>query len=216
MLLIEIHSAGGTKRQVVIRREGGIGKFLYDYIAKDTPGLYSISLFGSRHYNSNRFFELCRFTITTTSRWDGREEVPINSRIMKYVAGAMGKTIGRGECWDLAQAALDSVHADWKRPLDFGRKVNPDREKVLPGDIIQFKRVVLKKTFPNGSWTRTTLGAPLHTAVIVKVYGPNHYRIAHQNVGGKRYVMEGDLDLNDMTSGWYGIYRPLPGLIEVK
>jgi hypothetical protein len=121
---------------------------------------------------------------------------------------------GRGECWDLAQQALDSNLADWTRPAAFGRPLNPETNEIKAGDIIQFRNLRITEHLPGGVTRMETLGAPDHTAVVYKVLGKKHYTLAHQNIGGKRSVMKSDINLADVTSGKYWIYRPVALMIR--
>jgi hypothetical protein len=59
-----------------------------------------------------------------------------------------------------------------------------------------------------------TIGAPDHTAVVYEVLGPLHYRVAHQNVNGKRYIIVEEINLNFRTSGSMWFYRPIMGLFR--
>jgi hypothetical protein len=71
----------------------------------------------------------------------------INQSIVIYAEGKLGKTVGRGECWDLAENALQHAGATTSRDLGpitddadyvWGDKFN-DPKDAVPGDIIQFR-----------------------------------------------------------------------------
>ena len=70
---------------------------------------------------------------------------------------------------------------------------------ILPGDFIQFTNVQTAwiKSFPDRrimcGWE--TLGMPYHTAIV-------------RNFNGKRDIVETNLELSDIKSGTYIIYRP--------
>jgi len=59
-------------------------------------------------------------------------------------------------------------------------------------------------------------GLPQHTAIVYKVREKKDYEIAHQNVGGKRYVIKSDFAMKYMYSGSVQFYRPISGLIKVN
>lgn len=126
---------------------------------------------------------------------------PTNKKVLEYCEQQMNKKVDRGECWDLARFALDHADADWKSPYDFGDKVNFKKDKIYPGDIIQFENV--KLTFKNGYATY-----PHHTAVVYKVLSDRKYLIAHQNFAGKKKVHTWELDLNFLSKGKIQFFRP--------
>jgi hypothetical protein len=126
----------------------------------------------------------------------------------------MGTTVGRGECWDLAQEALDGCGADWDRPWKFGALLDPAKDEIRPGDIIQFRTVKLVEQLPDGGSRWQVIGMPDHTAVIIAVLGPLRYRLAHQNINGKRSVITTEVNLNHATAGKYSVYRPVAGIVK--
>lgn len=185
--------------------------FNYYYYFKDGLGKYLINIFGSNN-NSERFVGLCYFNITVTQNLPFNiTDMALNKNIIEYVDTVMGKTVDSGECWDLAQEALDRNSADWKRTTDFGIPVNPDKDEILPGDIIQMQNVVLKYTNRIEYY-----GNPQHTAIVYEVIKPNNYIIANQNIYGKRYVIKINFNLEHYTSGTYQFYRPIAGLTKIN
>jgi hypothetical protein len=62
---------------------------------------------------------------------------PTNIKIVEYVNTVIGKKVGRGECWDLANEALTYANARWEFPTKFGRAIDYKKEQVLAGDLIQ-------------------------------------------------------------------------------
>jgi hypothetical protein len=140
--------------------------------------------------------------------------VELNDKIIDFVTKAMGTTVGRGECWDLAQQALDANLADWTRPLAFGRTLNPETDAIKAGDIIQFSNLKITERLPGGIIRQESLGAPDHTAVIYRVLGKKRYTLAHQNVRGERSVITSDINLTKVTGGAYWIYRPAALMIH--
>ncbi|TNE52669.1 MAG: hypothetical protein EP338_14345 [Bacteroidetes bacterium] len=136
-----------------------------------------------------------------------REKLPeLNQQVLKYVDQQIGKKVGRGECWDLAQEALDGISAKWDGNLKFGRLINPKREAILPGDIIQFEKVRVK--FQDGNF-EITENYQHHTAIVYEVEGKTQLQIAQQNTSysGKKVAVS-PLDLKNIDRGKIFIYRP--------
>jgi len=145
----------------------------------------------------------------------------LNEQMLKFAHEHMGKKIGRGECWDLAAEPLNALGADWDGNFKFGKKVascsssglklEPDM-KLMPGDIIHFYSVKSSwsKTYPNGrsEWGSETLGMPDHVAILKEYDGKTVLTLLHQNVNGKRYMVETTTDLANVKSGTILIYRP--------
>ncbi len=134
-----------------------------------------------------------------------------NKTIVKYVESVIGKTVDRGECWDLANEALILVNAKWDREFKYGKLLNPKKDTIFPGDIIQFKNVLteIKQENKNGyEIKRETMGQ--HTAIVYKVNGKGDYIIAHQNTGfSGRKVGVSRLVLSTIKKGKIYIYRPV-------
>ncbi|MDB5295234.1 MAG: hypothetical protein JWO31_1217, partial [Phycisphaerales bacterium] len=147
-------------------------------------------------------------------------------RVLAFCADHLDQQVGNGECAVLVNQAFAAAgamrHRDVPPPPGlslkdddyvWGRLLGPDDE-VLPGDVIQFRDVVIKKKV--GSRTSShTMGH--HTAVVKAVIERNHFAVLHQNSIGpgvpedkKKTVHPGDIDLNYKTAGEAWIYRPLP------
>ncbi len=136
----------------------------------------------------------------------------LNRKVIKYVDSVMGTTVGRGECWDLAAGALEYAGAfldrsDLSKIYIFGKELNPAKDTIYPGDIIQLENVLLE-TKTHNSIIRQSMAN--HTAIIYEVLGNLHYKIAHQNnsVSGNKVGIS-ELDLNDMKKGKALFYRPV-------
>ena len=128
----------------------------------------------------------------------------LNASIVEYVKTTIGKKVDRGECWDLANQALTRANAVWTFPNQFGKVVDPQKDTIYPGDLIQFTNVKMKSS--NGeTWT-----FPKHTAIVYEVISPGVYKIAEQNVNGKRKVQIDDLIFKDKVAGKMIFYRPVP------
>jgi hypothetical protein len=191
------------------------GSFNVRYLIKDGVGNYTIALSGSQQSNSRSYQGLGFFTHTVSKKLpDDLLRLELNGKIVEFVNRVMGTTVGRGECWDLAQQALDQNLAEWSRPTNFGLPLNPETDEIKAGDVIQFRNLKITGQLPGGVTRWETLGVPDHTAVIYKVLGKNRYTLAHQNVRGIRTVIKGDVNLANVISGKYWIYRPVALMIQ--
>lgn len=212
-VMIQIQKAGGSARQMRFQYKGNTN-FSWIYQPKDGSGKYSITFFGNQDGGVN-YTALVTYTQeVTVSPITNRLYSELNKNILSFAQSSSNKTIGRGECWDLAAQALDLYQADWARPFFFGRPFNPKTEQVFPGDILQMYSLKLVTRLPNGSVRTEYFGLPQHTAVVEKVIASNTYLMLNQNVAGKRYVVRTVLDLNKLVSGKIDFYRPQPGLLK--
>lgn len=141
------------------------------------------------------------------------EELPeINRKITVYVSQVIGTTVDTGECWDLAAAALDFGGGYLDRRTEktlyiFGRPIDPNKDTVYPGDIIQFENVVFE--YQEGNMIITEK-MPHHTAIVYKVLQDGHYTIAHQNTRTYgRQVGLTEIKLQDLKKGRLIFYRPV-------
>ena len=133
----------------------------------------------------------------------------LNKKIVEYVESVIGKKVDRGECWDLAYQALNRFNAQWDGKFHYGKLINPKRESVLPGDIIQFKNVKIRYQITNTTYTEFM---KQHTAIVYNIKRKNVFTIAHQNTEfSGRKVGLSDLNLNHVVKGNVKIYRPIPG-----
>jgi len=214
MLQVVKKGSGLPVRNATFRLGGRTG-FTIAYLFKDGVGDYEISIFGKKTLAARNLGGLCSFAVRSTSEMPADiKGLYINDKVLAYVNRVMGKTVGSGECWDLVQEALDLNGADWARPFNFGRPLDLESDRINPGDIIQFKSVRLTSSLPGGGSKFQNIGAPDHTAVITGVQGKNRYELAQQNSDGKRYVTRSMVDLNNMKSGKYRIFRPVAGITK--
>ena len=140
--------------------------------------------------------------ISTASAQQNLALPALNASIVEYVKTTIGKKVDRGECWDLANQALTRANAAWTFPNQFGKVVDPQKDTIYPGDLIQFTNVKMRSS--NGeTWT-----FPKHTAIVYEVISPGVYKIAEQNVNGKRKVQIDDLIFKDKVAGKMIFYRP--------
>jgi hypothetical protein len=146
----------------------------------------------------------CLYTFTKT-----QAQMPeMNKQIIKYVNSVIGKKVDRGECWDLANQALIKVKADWDGKFTYGKLLNPKKDSIYPGDIIQYKNVVVKYKEGNVMYTETM---KQHTSIVYKVIDKGIYEVAEQNTGyAGRKVSIGKINLSTIVKGKVMIYRPVP------
>ena len=158
-----------------------------------------------------------RFALALLPSWIGMNSIalaqsqaprsPIAPRILAVAREAKGKTIGRGECWDLAQHALTQANAQWDGQKQYGRPLGR-QDTIQPGDIMQFTSLRLEWRNAGGSgWTQ--LGFPDHTAIVLSAKG-TVIELAHQNYNRVRKVIFTTIDLSQRVSGTYAVYRPQP------
>lgn len=145
--------------------------------------------------------------VTATSQDQAPRKPPgpiteIQRGVVNFAADNIGRRIGRGECWDLADQALRAAGAEPPKGYTFGTPVPLD--EIQPGDILQFTAARFDEP---GYWT--IMGMPNHTAVVHAV-GDTRAFILQQNFDGKRYVTTYDLNLNNLTSGRLEAFRPVP------
>lgn len=135
------------------------------------------------------------------------DDVPaLNAAVIDYVKTTINKKVGRGECWDLAAEALNTTGAKWDGNFGFGREVDPAKECVYPGDIMQFTNVTV--TYEKDK-TMYMEKMQKHTAVIYEVKSADDFTLADQNTGTSgRKVGLHPLQLKNITTGKFKIYRP--------
>lgn len=213
-LMVQVKKRNTPARQIAYLMKGK-SSFNFNYIIRDGAGEYEVTIYGKKTIATLNLNGLCAFSVRSNADLPKNFSGPdISGGILAFVKSVMGKTVGSGECWDLAQEALDAGGADWNRPFHFGKPLDPDRDEIKAGDIIQFKSVRIDKRLENGGKLFHTIGAPDHTAVIIGVDGRRKYTLAQQNSDGRRYVIASEVDLNFITSGKFWIYRPLAGIVE--
>jgi len=137
---------------------------------------------------------------------DGKDSVPeLNQKVLAFATSNLGKQVGNGECWTLADEALAAAGA--QRPhqggygaLEFGRELKPN-ESLLPGDVLQFTKT--KLVSKSGSWVEMAL----HTAIVAGVKGTK-VDVLHQNWSDQRRVTRFRFDLSELTEGKVQRFRP--------
>lgn len=148
---------------------------------------------------------LIAFLVSCPLLMAAQPSVGIPDSVAAYAEAHMGTKVGRGECWDLAQAALNAAGAQWDGAYTFGEVVTA--EAVQRGDIVQFDRVVVEHR-TEMSVARETLGP--HTAIVIEVLAPGRFLLAHQNFGPQgRKVSRYELILTDVKRGSITFHRPV-------
>ena len=132
----------------------------------------------------------------------------LNQKVVQFARTRMGKQVGNGECWTLADLALRFAGA--RRPgrdglelYAYGRKL-ASRDKLLPGDILQFEKAEFYHKDQFG-WSSHSM--PHHTAIVYKVSGTK-VTLLHQNVGGDKLVKTTVINLAERTKGTVTMFRP--------
>lgn len=159
------------------------------------------------------YFSIILFFISFSTGIAQNKIPRLNAGIVKYVSSVIGTTVGRGECWDLADQALIKNNARFDKSSQktlyiFGKEYDPQNENVYPGDIIQFKNVVVSYKKGNMMFTENF---PHHTAIVYEVVNDHQFKLAHQNTGlFGRKVGISELDLENVKKGKLRFYRPVP------
>lgn len=154
-----------------------------------------------------KYIALGLFLLFTAKAYNQDSIPEPNKQIIKYVNSVLGKKVDRGECWDLAYQALTRINAVWDGQFKYGKLLDPQKDSIYPGDIIQFKNVVVKYTEGN---TTHTEEMKQHTAIVFQVYGKGDLELAHQNTSfSGRLVGLSKLNLKHISKGKIFIYRPV-------
>ena len=137
----------------------------------------------------------------------------VNTRVITYVETVIGSTVGRGECWDLADQALAFADAQFDKTsrstiYTFGKQYDPEKEKVLPGDIIQFENVTVSYKNENMIFTENYKH---HTAIVYDTKENGSLQLAHQNTSfGGRKVALSEFNSDNVKKGKLLFYHPIP------
>jgi hypothetical protein len=152
----------------------------------------------------------------------------LGDKVVAFCKKEMGEQVGGGECAHLASAALKSVGIDHRGAKDspnagdyvWGELVYVlDKDPkgathgkvtdIKPGDIIQYRDTKWAGPKRGGKGTYSASAAH-HTSVVAAVEDKGKtIKIYQQNSGGKRFVTEGVLYLDDLKEGWIRVYRPV-------
>ena len=129
----------------------------------------------------------------------------LNKSIITWASTQVNKKVGTGQCWDLAQQALNKSGAKWDGLYGFGKPLKKG-ECLMPGDIVQFEKVKTNRLV-NGSEFREDF--PHHTAIIYSVTSSDQIQLIHQNTGynGKKVAIS-DFFFSSIKSGKFTVFRP--------
>jgi hypothetical protein len=151
------------------------------------------------------------------------ETITLGGRVAAFCEQHKGKTVGSGQCTDLATEALAAAGAMGRGPDDpgagdytwgvlvlfvkggeggifaLGRPAD-----LLPGDIIQFRDA----RFDGHGVINIDAH---HTAVVAGMENDGlTMHVYEQNVAGVRGPVEDIYHLDDLKGGWVRVYRPVP------
>ena len=127
-------------------------------------------------------------------------DISVADKIISFAVQKIGKKVDRGECWDLANAALNYAGAQWEPPWNFGDKIDYKTQALKPADILQFTNVKFVFQFGSASF-------PKHTAIIYKI-NKKQLTLLHQNFNNKRFVDTLTIDLDNIKNGKIEAFRP--------
>lgn len=131
----------------------------------------------------------------------------LNVRVANFAVQHLSEKIGNGQCWTLAEKALEVAGAQPASGYVFGNLL-PQNDTWYPGDIIQFTNCEFVHNEPNRRSTMT-VGSPNHTAIIYSIQN-GLVTVLQQNVNGDKHVQTGVLNFSEMISGNVQVYRPIP------
>lgn len=149
--------------------------------------------------------------------------------VATWCESKMGRQVGNGECWTLANEGLKAVAENCKsygtepcmtsQSLVHGALIysfipaesqNPEPQGgiletgVARGDVIQ----ILKATFKSKDGRRSQFaGDPDHTAVVTSVEASGVLRVVESNVGGSKNVRQGSYNMSELVNGEVRIFR---------
>jgi len=115
--------------------------------------------------------------------------------------------VGEGECWDLAAEALNTVEAKWDHEYKFGREIDPKKECIFAGDIVQYDKVKIDYQIKNTFYHERF---PEHTSIVYEVIDQESFMVAEQNTSrlGQK-VGVSPLKLKNIKAGKLKFYRPV-------
>lgn len=147
----------------------------------------------------------------------------LRAKVVQFCKDKLGQQVGDGECGTLAQEAIKeaggkavNMFAENPGPGDYAwgelvfvlevkdgkRKRDPASAVAKPGDIIQYRDVVLRSS-------RGIYLMAHHTAIVAEVKASGEMLIFEQNMQGKKEVTKGTLRPGELSGGWVRVYRPV-------
>lgn len=139
----------------------------------------------------------------------GGSTAVLGPKVLQFARERLGRRIGDGECFALADQALRHVRA--KSAADFGPVTEEgdyvwgtaiSLSDVQPGDIVQFRdyEYVRREEKDDGSWKERSESRPHHTAIVVSVDGNGMLTVIDQNAPKGSVVRAIQLGFSDSTT----------------
>lgn len=125
---------------------------------------------------------------------------PSAKKIVAFAEQNIGKKVGDGQCWGLANLAYRHAGIRHRGGYVWGRRIHWQTEGVRPGDIIQFKNARYPYAYTDEN----------HTAIILKVVGKSSVKVAHQNWNHIYRVTTTTIPLIYLRAGSQTVYRYEP------
>lgn len=125
---------------------------------------------------------------------------PTAKKIVAFAEQNIGKKVGDGQCWGLANLAYRHAGIKHRGGYAWGRRIHWQTEGVRPGDIIQFKNARYPYAYTDEN----------HTAIILKVMSKSSVKVAHQNWNHIYRVTTTNIPLVYLRSGSQIVYRYEP------
>ena len=126
----------------------------------------------------------------------------VRRKVVGYAKKNLGKKVGNGECWTLADVAYKfaKIQRPGKDQRVWGRLVDWENEDFLPGDVLELQAA----GFSDGN-----ASGPKHTAIVMKQGRRRGEMVVyHQNWGRPGKVVSlTTFDLTKLVSGKALVYR---------
>lgn len=145
----------------------------------------------------------------------GKWQKRYGEKIAAWCEDKLGKCVGNGECWTLADEALKGVGAMPCQSYTHGALLyvlkpgSPSKlERVKRGDVIQFWNARFES---KDGRRRNSAGRPGHTSVVTGVEeGGEVVKVVEQNVRQVKVVLRGEYRLWELVAGEVRISRAVP------
>lgn len=149
----------------------------------------------------------------------------VNQVLADWTARQMGQRIGDGQCWTLAESALDFAHAKTSNDIMGAKRVNSKEDyiwgrevglaQLQPGDIVQFHMYKFARHTDDEdeSGERGDSSEPRHTAIVASVGTKGQVSVYEQNIDGgpvEQNTLYFDKHASGVTiTGRFKFYRPI-------
>jgi len=143
----------------------------------------------------------------------------LSQKVVTWAQGQVGKNVGAGECWDLANSALKQAGAQTSNDLgptgpddDYvWGDVVADPKDALPGDVVQYRDWEMTTTTrtevtfkDDAGWFEEpfkTIGHAHHTAIVVANPGNGALTVLEQNhLGNHERVRQSGIRWKDAAT----------------